>query len=79
MISAMNYAASKGMHKMTLKGKGWNSNGYGALTRPKMRATYQANSVGIGEELKRPKSIKTRLHSLDEDVQEKEKPPMRVM
>jgi hypothetical protein len=33
MVNAMNYAATKGLHKVTLKGKGWNSNGYAIKSR----------------------------------------------
>ena len=64
MVNAMNYAATKGLHKVTLKGKGWNSNGYTSKARQKTRSMY-AEMFSQPEEIKRPKSIKTQLHCLD--------------
>ena len=74
MVRAMNYAATHGLHKMTLKGKGWSSKGQSVKTRPCTRQTATASKGR--EELRRPKSIKTRLHDLDQDLDFEEKLPM---
>ena len=73
----MNYAAVKGLNRVTLKGKGWSSKGINVRT-PRRSNTKPAIQEVEGEN-KRPKSFKQRLHSLDDEITEEEKLPMRTM